>query len=140
MRYLNKLSGPLLDRIDIQVQVHNVTYDTIQDTNVTHTSSANLYSGVQKATEIQRIRFGCSSTFNSGMQSHEIDRWCVLSDDAQKIVKQAFEKLNLSMRGYHKIIKIARTIADIEGADSIAGNHMQEAVMYRSIDKFLAQQ
>lgn len=139
-RYLNKLSGPLLDRIDLQVQVHNVTYETIQDSNMTHTSSAELYSGVERATVIQQVRFQSSDKFNSGMQAHEIDRFCVLSDDAQKIVKQAFEKLSLSMRGYHKIIKIARTIADIEGVDIITGVHVQEAIMYRSVDKYLEQQ
>ncbi|HTM06089.1 MAG TPA: ATP-binding protein, partial [Patescibacteria group bacterium] len=140
VRYLHKLSGPLLDRIDLQVQVHNVTYETIQAPQMHHTSSAQLYAGVEKATDIQKRRFGCSDIFNSGMQSHEIDKWCVLSDEAQKIVKQAFEKLNLSMRGYHKVVKIARTIADIEGVEIIAGMHMQEAVMYRSVDKFLEQQ
>lgn len=140
LRYISKLSGPLLDRIDLQVQVQNVTYDTIQDTNMAHTSSAQLYTGVEKATAIQQIRFNSTDKFNSGMQSHEIDRFCVLSDDAQKIIKQAFEKLNLSMRGYHKIIKIARTIADIEGVETITGTHMQEAVMYRSVDKYLEQQ
>lgn len=139
VRYLNKLSGPLLDRIDLQVQVSNVTYDTIQDNNIAHTSSAQLYVGVERAIRIQEDRFKSTDRFNSSMQSHEVDRFCVLSEDAQKIVKQAFEKLNLSMRGYHKIIKIARTIADIEGAEIIAGAHMQEAVMYRSVDKYLEQ-
>ncbi|RTL06852.1 ATP-binding protein [Candidatus Dependentiae bacterium] len=140
VRYLNKLSGPLLDRIDLQVQVQNVTYDTIQDTNVAHTSSAELYVGVERATKIQQDRFKSTDNFNSGMQPQEIDRFCVLSEDAQRIVKKAFEKLNLSMRGYHKILKIARTIADLEEIDIITGAHMQEAVMYRSIDKYLEQQ
>lgn len=140
VRYLNKLSGPLLDRIDLQVQVQNVPYDTIQDTNIAHTSSAQLYVGVERATRIQEDRFKSTDTFNSSMQAQEIDRFCVLAEDAQKIVKQAFEKLNLSMRGYHKIVKIARTIADIEGIDIITGSHMQEAVMYRSVDKYLEQQ
>jgi magnesium chelatase family protein len=138
-RYLQKLSGPLLDRIVLQIHIAHVEYDTIKDSNVTHTSSSELYRGVSRAVAIQSARFGNAHTFNGQMQSHEIDRWCLLTKDAQQVAKTAFDKLNLSMRGYHKLVKIARTIADLAESEYIEGVHMQEAVMYRSIDKFIEQ-
>lgn len=139
-RYLNKLSGPLLDRIDLQIHVQSVEYDTIKNTDLPCTSSAELFAQVEIALGAQRKRFASASRFNNTMSTDELDKYCILSDDAEELIKLAFEKLRLSMRGYHKILKVARTIADLSGADIINATHMREAIMYRSLDQALEKQ
>jgi magnesium chelatase family protein len=139
-RYLNKLSGPLLDRIDLQVHVQSIEYDTIKNTDVPCTSSAQLYAQVEIALAAQQKRFGTASKFNNSMNTDDINKFCPLSDDAEELIKLAFEKLRLSMRGYHKIIKVARTIADLAGTETINATHMREAIMYRSLDQALEKQ
>lgn len=108
----------------MQINVQNVSYDTIKDSSTVHTSSKELYVNVMKA-------------YNSTMPSNEVDHFCPLSVNATVLLKQAFERLGLSMRGYHKIIKVASTIADLEQSAIIEAIHMQEAIMYRSLDKHL---
>lgn len=140
-RYLEKLSGPLLDRIDLQINVQSVEYDTIKDTSVeSNTSSTELYKKVQQAVAMQQKRFGNANKWNSFMASDEVEQFCTLTEQAEVILKKAFEKLNLSMRGYHKILKVARTIADLEAQKTIDVPHIQEAIMYRSLDQFLEKQ
>ena len=138
-RYLNKLSGPLLDRIDLQINVPSIEYDTITSKDKNVESSADLFETIQNAIEIQTERFA-DSQFNSAMPADMVEKTCTLTADAEIIIKQAFDKLNLSMRGYHKILKVARTIADIEGLQDIGAPHIQEAIMYRSLDRYLEQQ
>ncbi|MBT5345692.1 YifB family Mg chelatase-like AAA ATPase, partial [bacterium] len=135
-RYLAKLSGPLLDRIDLQVNVQAVKYDTITQKGVSYTSSQELSEGVDIAVEIQRKRLG-PDTYNSVLTSDQVDQFCVLTQPAQQLMKLAFEKLRLSMRGYHKVLRVARTIADLDQSDIIDKKHIQEAVMYRSLDQTL---
>ncbi len=139
-RYLNKLSGPLLDRIDLQVHVQSIEYDMIKDTKTPTASSAKIYEGVACALEQQRKRFGTHSKYNNEMTSDEVDKHCQLTDDAEELIKLAFAKMHLSMRGYHKIIKVARTIADLAGVVMIEAKHMREAIMYRSLDQALERQ
>lgn len=139
-RYLNKLSGPLLDRIDLQINVQSIEYDAITASNPNEQSSQQLYEGVEKAVDIQRQRFETEQLFNSSMPADYVEKFCKLTPNAEKIMKQAFEKLNLSMRGYHKIMKVARTIADLEASILIDAAHVQEAIMYRSLDRYLEQQ
>lgn len=136
-RYIQKLSGPLLDRIDIQIHVQSIEYDTLKQQDTVHTGSAELYEKVSLGLEKQQNRFGNQSTFNSNMQSDQIDVHCILTQKAELLMKKAFEKLHLSMRGYHKILKVARTIADLDQSDTIDVAHIQEAIMYRSLDKHL---
>jgi magnesium chelatase family protein len=131
-RYLSKLSGPLLDRIDLQVYVPAVDYETIKD-RTQALSSKIMYEKVAQAVTTQQERFG-DNRFNGQMFPDELEKWCKLSSEAEQAIKQAFEKLSLSMRGYHKVLKIARTIADLEGHEMIGLSHMQEAIMYRSLD------
>lgn len=133
-RYLEKLSGPLLDRIDLQISVQSVEYDTIKDTQTTHQSSSELFAAVQTAVAIQHQRFG-KATFNANMSSDLIEKYCILDAGAEQIMKKAFERLHLSMRGYHKILKVARTIADLESTEIITAIHIQEAISYRSLDQ-----
>jgi magnesium chelatase family protein len=136
-RYLEKLSGPLLDRIDLQVAIQSVEYDTLVAKNSVNQSSKELYSAVEKAVAIQKDRFGSDAVYNSTMPQGAIEKHCILTVDAQSLLKKAFERLNLTMRGYYKAIKIARTIADLEGASMIDVPHIQEAIMYRSLDQHL---
>ncbi len=135
-RYLEKLSGPLLDRIDLQIHVSSIEYDTIK-TNKPSTSSQELYSAVKKAVEMQQKRFDSSTLVNAAMTPDLIERYCILTQPAEDIIKKAFTNLNLSMRGYHKILKVARTIADLSENLNIDVQHIQEAIVYRSLDQTL---
>ncbi|KKP36041.1 MAG: Mg chelatase, subunit ChlI [candidate division TM6 bacterium GW2011_GWF2_32_72] len=135
-KYLNKLSGPLLDRMDIQINIQSIEYDTIKQADANSTSSARLFEPVAKAIEKQLSRFANTScSCNAYMTPDLIEKYCHLTDQAEATLKKAFEKLNLSMRGYHKILKVARTIADLEGFDLIDTKHIREAIMYRSLDQ-----
>lgn len=139
-KYLNKLSGPLLDRIDLQIPVSALAYDDLKSEKTPHVTSASLYEGVLKAVSMQKKRFNSENRFNNTMNPDEIIEHCVLTEKAEIIVKKVFERLHLSMRGYHKLLKVARTIADIEESSSIDVHHIQEAVMYRSLDQHIEQQ
>ncbi len=134
-RYLEKLSGPLLDRIDLQINIQPIEYTDIHNTQLNQ-SSEQLYQAVQKAIILQEKRFG-TAFFNSNMSSDMIDKFCVLSNDAQAALQKAFDRLHLSMRGYHKILKVARTIADLEEQECIQLPHILEAISYRSLDQAL---
>ena len=136
VKYINKLSGPLLDRIDLQVHVQSIEYDSIKMTVDTQ-SSALLYEKVILVRVIQEKRFGNTQMYNNFMTADQVEKYCILTPAAEAIIRKAFDKLNLSMRGYHKILKVARTIADLADHDEIDGAHIQEAIMYRSLDQYL---
>lgn len=138
-RYLEKLSGPLLDRIDLQINVQSIEYDTIKSNPAHNQSSKDLYVGVQNALNAQYARFNSNNSWNAHMSSDQVDKYCPLSADAEGLIKKAFEVLHLSMRGYHKILRVARTIADLECKTIIEAPHIQEAIMYRSLDQSLEQ-
>jgi len=149
-RYLEKLSGPLLDRIDLQVPVQSIIFDAIQQSSPI--SGESIAQGIARAVARQKDRFSIQEAnqstennpqacrWNSHMPAAMIETQCILSDQAKILVKQAFTRLNLSMRGYHKLLKVARTIADLENSDIIEHIHIQEAILYRSIDKVLGRQ
>ncbi|MBD3273350.1 YifB family Mg chelatase-like AAA ATPase [Candidatus Dependentiae bacterium] len=130
-KYFGKLSGPLLDRIDLHVNVSAVDYDDIKNKNLNGKSSAKMKEEVDGAVQIQKQR----NLKNAFMSAQEVERFCILTPEAEKTLKLAFEKLNLSMRGYHKILKIARTIADLCQSDLIDKSHIREAIMYRTLDR-----
>jgi len=137
-RYMSKLSGPFLDRIDIQIHIPSVTYDTIVNHHAQPAdivSSQALYPAIHTARMTQKNRFDYEGHYNSMMTSVQVDKYCVLTHHAESLMKKAFEKLKMSMRSYYKVIKIARTIADLENSTSIEAVHVQEAIMYRSLDK-----
>lgn len=146
-RYLHKLSGPLLDRIDLQVPVNSLDYSSIKESKDQEISSEKLYGPIKSAVQIQASRFNQDSSktkrtsgeyYNSNMSTTDIEKHCQLTDQAEKLIKIAFEKLHLTMRGYHKILKVARTIADLENTKTIDTQHIKEALFYRSIDSALS--
>ena len=139
-KYLDKLSGPLLDRIDLQISVQSVEYDTIKAKTITSESSTSMKERVLKATERQKERFGSENLYNAYMSSDQIEKYCILTENAEIAIKRAFELLSLSMRGYHKILKVARTIADLNNSNIIDVKHIREAIMYRSLDQNLEKQ
>jgi magnesium chelatase family protein len=136
-RYLEKISGPLLDRIDLQLHIQSIDYATLKAKDEKPKSSAQLYEAVERASARQKHRFGTNAMTNATMTSDMIATYCVLSADAEQCLKAAFDRLCLSMRGYHKILKVARTIADLEDSDILQIQHIQEAIMYRSLDQVL---
>jgi magnesium chelatase family protein len=132
-KYKDKLSGPLLDRIDIKVTVSAVTYQDAQATKTVDViSSETLRVGVAQALMMQERRFNTKNKTNSMMSANDVEMYCKLTDAAQALLKTAFEKLSMSMRGYHKTLKVARTIADIDQSELIDVKHIQEAIMYKS--------
>ncbi len=133
--YMQKLSGPLLDRIDLQIYLPSVKYEDTQCGQ--SISSAELLAGVKVACERQARRFNNAALYNGDMTTDMIEQYCCVTGSAHDVVKKAFETLHLSMRGYHKLLKIARTIADLDDSEQILAKHIQEALMYRSIDKGL---
>jgi len=132
--YLEKLSGPLLDRIDLQVTIPSLDYTDIKEHTDTH-SSEELYRAIEKAVQTQQKRFNNGTMRNSMMTPELIEHHCVLQPEAQELIKKAFDRLRLSMRGYHKLLKVARTIADLAGTENIEVAHIKEAIMYRSLDQ-----
>lgn len=136
LRYLSRLSGPLLDRIDLQVPIQSVNYDDLSSDNIISKSSKEMLEQVTIARTKQKERFG-SSKLNSQMTPQEIEIHCVLDEKGKDLMKSAFVKLNLSGRGYHKILKIARTIADLESCEHITSSHIKEAFSFRFVDKII---
>lgn len=134
-RYLSKLSGPLLDRIDIHIEVDNVTYDDLQADSLSE-SSAAVRQRVNKARQIQLNRLGTSGRrCNAQMTSADIKKYCKLTADSMSLVKESFERFNLSARAYNRVLKVARTIADLEGSENITARHVAESLQYRTLDR-----
>jgi len=136
MRYQKKVSGPLLDRIDIHIEVPRVKYDKLAG-DIVAEPSHKVRTRVEKAREVQRERFGKKSKTksNSEMGSKEIKIHCKLDKEAEQMLKLAVESMKLSARSYHRLLKIARTIADLEGSKSINKDHIAEALQYRPKEK-----
>lgn len=139
-RYLKKLSGPLLDRIDLQIHVPAVDYDTLKDKETVSRSSTMMRSEIEYALQSQAERFGNAEICNAHMDSQQVDMYCVLTEQAEELMKKVFNQMNLSMRGYHKVLKVARTIADLDQKETIDTQHIKEALMYRSLDKYFEKQ
>jgi magnesium chelatase family protein len=134
-RYKSKISGPLLDRIDLHIEVPAVKFRDLTDQTGSE-SSALIRERVQAARERQRERFQSKSLHcNAQMGPRLIKKYCALAPDSQKLLEQAMEILGFSARAYHRILKIARTIADLEGAPDIRSAHVSEAIQYRSLDR-----
>jgi magnesium chelatase family protein len=128
-KYQKKVSGPLLDRIDLHVEVPRLPYEKIAKEEPNE-SSAEVKARVQKARSIQQVRFQKSKT-NSEMNILELKEYCKLGAEGQEVIKQAMKRYSFSGRGLHRILKVARTIADLAGSDGITVQHLGEAIQYR---------
>ncbi len=133
-RYQSKISGPLLDRIDLYVQVDSVEYEELRS-NANEESSFVVKQRVEKAREIQRKRFeGSGINVNAEMNNRMINEYCELDADSERLMKIAFKKQSLSARSFTRILKVARTIADLAGRESISVNDVAEAIQYKTKD------
>lgn len=134
-RYRSRLSGPLLDRIDIQIEVPRLDYSVIESTTAPE-STDTIRARVNKARMIQTERFKSHKIFtNSEMGPRLVKKFCPLGSESRTLAKQAFDRLGLSMRAYDRILKVSRTIADLEGCENIEVQHLAEAIQYRNLDR-----
>jgi len=135
-RYLSKISGPLLDRIDIHIEVNPVPFEKLSEERKGE-GSVVIRERVTKARELQTKRFETIDGvhYNAQMGVKQIREFCKLDEASLALLKSAMERLNLSARAYDRILKVSRTIADLEGSEAINGNHISEAIQYRSLDR-----
>lgn len=137
IKYQNKISGPIMDRIDIWVEVGHIDHKKLSDKNIGGESTKNIKERVEKARKIQKERFKDCGTIktNSNMGAREIEEMAPLEHKTKEILNGAASKMNLSPRAYHRVIKTARTIADLEGERSVGETHILEALQYRPRQK-----
>ncbi len=135
-RYLNKISRPLLDRIDLHVEVTPISYDELSDDHPSETS-VDIAKRVIEARVVQHERFTELKTVycNAQMPERMVRQVCVLDAAGTALLKTAMKKLQLSARAYDRILKVARTIADLAGSEGVATEHLAEAIQYRSLDR-----
>ena len=134
-RYLDRVSGPLLDRIDIQIEVDSVPISEI-NSQAKAESSAVVGARVAAARAIQQERYRDTRYFcNAQLDSSAIRRFCAPDAEGEKLLHMAVDAMHMSMRAYNRILKVARTIADLAGEDHIAAHHIAEAIQYRELDQ-----
>lgn len=135
IKYNRKISGPLLDRIDIMVEMPAVSYEDLEGVEINEPSS-KIKERVLAAHEIQLTRYRNEGIyFNAQLSSAQIEKFCVLGTKEKEMLRNAFERLDLSARAYHKILKVARTVADLDGSNDITLKHLAEVLQYRSLDR-----
>ncbi len=134
-KYLGKISGPMLDRIDLHVEVPPVDYNALSS-NTKEESSAQIKERVNKARKIQQERYrGTGISCNAMLTPDLLKKFCKLTDDASKYLELSFERLGMSARAYDRILKVARTIADLDGSENIEKQHIFSAISFRSLDR-----
>jgi magnesium chelatase family protein len=135
-RYENRLSGPLLDRIDMHLEVPSVPYKEMSSGN-SGEASIVIKERVEQAREVQKKRFAKRKNFycNSQMTPKDLKKFCTLDKESEKLIENGVERLGLSARSYHRILKIARTIADLDRSESLQAKHIAEAIQYRRLDR-----
>ena len=134
-RYLNRISGPLLDRIDLHVEVKPVKYQKL-DSDTKPETSSKIKQRVNRARRIQYLRYKNTGIYsNSELTAQMIEKYCKIDEQSKRILEQAFNKLGLSARAYSRILKVARTIADLEEKEKIEKQHILEAIQYRNLDR-----
>ena len=138
-KYLERVSGPLLDRIDIEIELPAVTYNEISGKTAPGESSASIRARVNAARAFtdDRLRRGGDKpgVLNARMSTELLRKYCTPTEEASELMKQAFESLGLSARGHDRVLRVARTIADLDGSEVITEDHVAEAIMYRSLDR-----
>ncbi|HYD48485.1 MAG TPA: ATP-binding protein [Terriglobales bacterium] len=134
-RYRTRVSGPLLDRLDIQVEVPGVAFKDLASPKASEASAA-IRMRVDAARQIQRERFRGRRIFcNAQMHARDFRRCCQIDGDGERMLEDAMRRFGLSARAYTRILKVARTIADLDGQGDIATGHLAEAIQYRSLDR-----
>jgi magnesium chelatase family protein len=135
-KYLNKISGPLLDRIDIHVEVTPVSYTELAAERISEKSNS-VRERVIRAREIQSLRYANSEGVhcNAQISSKQLREVCRIDEAGNQLLKTAMERLGLSARAYDRILKVARTVADLDNSEKIETNHLAEAIQYRSLDR-----
>lgn len=134
-KYISQISGPLLDRIDIHIEVNPVPYQQLEQKQKEETSQ-EIRNRVNDARKIQLERYQKYHIYsNSELTPELIEKFCELNNESKQILEMAFDKLGLSARAYHRILKVARTIADLENSKKIQKDHLAEAIQYRSLDR-----
>jgi len=135
-KYLGKISGPMLDRLDIHVEVPPVKYDELKDDAGTAESSAEIKARVDKARQIQNERYKDENiSCNARLTPKLLKKYCVLSDEAEQLLSAAFKNMGLSGRAYDRILKVSRTLADLDGVEKIESTHIAQAIQFRSLDR-----
>lgn len=132
MRYQRRLSGPLLDRIDIQIELTPVESDQLVENQRSGPNSQELREVITDSYNLQIERQGKA---NAHLLAAEIEEFCKIDRPQKKLLQQAIETLNISHRAYHRILKLARTISDLDGGESIQTKHLSKAIRLRSLDK-----
>lgn len=134
-RYRKKVSRAFLDRIDLRVQVMPVAYEALDGRKENGEGSEAMRKQVERAARIQRERYQqVGFTFNSGLGAGDLERFCPVTGEGRRLLEAAYSRLGLSARGYHRVLKVARTIADLEGCESLSEAHISEALCYRAED------
>jgi magnesium chelatase family protein len=134
-RYLSRVSGPLLDRLDIHIEVPPVEFQRLSSNEKSEASSA-MQARVNRARAVQRERFvGLGIHANGQMTPAQTRQFCPLDDESSRLLEGAFQALGLSARAYDKILRVARTVADLDGSERIAVQHLAEAIQFRSLDR-----
>ncbi len=137
-RYRSRISGPLLDRLDVQIEVPPIPYHELRAGPASDTSAA-IRARVVAARERQRTRYARRGiTCNAQLTTRDIDRYCRLDDAGARLLEQAVARLRLSARGYSRVLKVARSVADLAGHDDIASEDVAEALQYRMLDRLPA--
>ncbi len=135
-KYLSKISGPMLDRLDIHVEVPPVKYDELKDDSGSAESSAEIKARVDKARQIQNERYKDENiTCNARLTPKMLKKYCILSEEAENILAAAFKNMGLSGRAYDRILKVSRTLADLDGEAKIESRHIAQAIQFRSLDR-----
>ena len=134
-KYLGRISGPMLDRIDLHVEVPPVNYDEL-NSSAGEESSAAIRERVNKARKMQNERYaGTGVTCNARLTPSMLKKYCVTDSDAQMYLQLSFERLGMSARAYDRILKVARTVADLDGSEIIKKEHIFAAISFRTLDK-----